>query len=115
VATWETVREIGLALPMTEESTSYGQPALKVKGKLFVRLRPEGDAVSVRASFAERDALVAADPQTFSVTDHYRNYEWVLMDLEHAPDAVLETMLVESWRRAAPPKVRKALAARSGF
>jgi len=34
--TYETVRRMGLALPNVEEGTSYGTPALKVKGKLFV-------------------------------------------------------------------------------
>jgi hypothetical protein len=32
----DTVRKIGLALPGVEESTAYGSPALKVRGKLLV-------------------------------------------------------------------------------
>ena len=32
--TFDTVREIGLALPGVEESTAYGSPALKVRGKI---------------------------------------------------------------------------------
>jgi hypothetical protein len=34
--TWETVRQLALALPGVEEGTSYGTPALKVRGKLLV-------------------------------------------------------------------------------
>src|SRR5712691_11312735 len=33
--TFDAVREIGLALPGAEESSTYGSPALKVGGKMF--------------------------------------------------------------------------------
>jgi hypothetical protein len=32
---FDSVRKIGLALPGVEESTAYGSPALKVRGKLL--------------------------------------------------------------------------------
>jgi len=32
---FDTLRKIGLALPTVEESTAYGSPALKVRGKLL--------------------------------------------------------------------------------
>ena len=35
---FDTVREIGLALPDVEEGTIYGSPALKVRGKMFACL-----------------------------------------------------------------------------
>lgn len=37
VVNFETVCEIARTLPGAEESTSYGTPAFKVKGKLFAR------------------------------------------------------------------------------
>jgi hypothetical protein len=43
--TFDTVREMGLAMPDVEEGTSYGTPALKMKGKL------------VHLSHVDRDAL----------------------------------------------------------
>ena len=39
MVTYGIVREMALALPNVEEGTSYGTPALKIRGKLFVRLR----------------------------------------------------------------------------
>ena len=102
---------MGYRLAGTEESTSYRQPALKVKGKLYARMREEGGAITVQATFAERDALMAASPETFYITDHYRNYEWVIVSLEHVPVPVLEELLEASWRRAMPPKFRKELEA----
>ena len=44
MVTFETVRQLALALPEVEESTSYGTPAFKVQKKMFVRLR-EGVAL----------------------------------------------------------------------
>ena len=41
--TCDAVRRVALTFPNVEESTSYGTPALKVKGKLFVRWRNEED------------------------------------------------------------------------
>lgn len=37
--------EIGLKLPDMEASTSYGTPALKVRGRLVTRLRAEDDSL----------------------------------------------------------------------
>ena len=59
---WDTVREIGLALPGAEESTSYRTPAIKVGGKMFVRLREEGDVIVVRIESNDRAMRLAADP-----------------------------------------------------
>jgi len=108
---WEDVVTLAMRLPGTELSTSYRQPALKVKGKLFARLREEGNAISIAASFDERDALMAADPEAFFITDHYRNYEWVLVRLERVPLPVLEELLTAARRRALPARLRRELEA----
>ena len=46
---WDTVRELAGALPAAEESTTYGQPAFKVSGKLFVWMSPHPDALGALA------------------------------------------------------------------
>ena len=45
--TFDDVRKIALALDHVEESTSYGTPAFKVRGKLVARLREDGDGSRV--------------------------------------------------------------------
>src|ERR1700674_1278302 len=79
--TFDTVRELALALPNVEDGTSYGTPALKVKKKLMVRLREDGDVVFV-LGFDKRDMLMAARPEAFYTTDHYRDYPSVLVRLD---------------------------------
>ena len=41
-AAFEAVRRIAVALDKVEEGTSYGTPAFKVGGKLFVRMHQDG-------------------------------------------------------------------------
>jgi len=81
VTTYETVRELGRELPGVEESTSYGTPALKVKKKLLVRLKEDGTTIVLLVGFDQRDILMQVDPETFSITDHYRGYPSVLAKL----------------------------------
>ncbi|WP_375458940.1 hypothetical protein [uncultured Enterovirga sp.] len=59
-------------LPEVEVSTSFGTPALKVRGKLLTRLRPEDDSLVLPdVPVEEREMLIAADPGVFHVTPHY--------------------------------------------
>ena len=101
-ATFETVRTIALSFPGAEESTSYGTPAFKVKGKLFVRLHQDGDALVVRIEEDERAKRMLTDPETFFITDHYLNYPWILVRLATVKRDDLHQLLAEAWRLVAP-------------
>jgi hypothetical protein len=43
--TFDDVRKVALAWPEVEDGTSYGTPALKVRKKLLVRLKEDGDGL----------------------------------------------------------------------
>src|SRR5262249_49973456 len=104
--TFETVRKTALAFPHVEESTSYGTPALKVKGKLFIRWRTEDDpdTIALKMTFEQRDEMMTADPETYFITDHYRNYPWILVRLSKVhPDALRELLQI-GYRNALPAK-----------
>ena len=85
---YDTVRKIALAFPDVEEGMSYGTPALKVKGKLFVRLR---------------DELMASRPDV-CYTDHYLRYEWIVVRLSVVKPAALRELLEIAYREAFPAK-----------
>ncbi len=107
--TWDAVIAIGLKLPEVEVSTSYGTPALKVRGKLLTRLRPEDESlVLLEVGFDEREVLMEAEPQTFHTTPHYRDYPSVLARLESVDPATVAQMLERRWRAAAPKRLVKA-------
>lgn len=95
---------MALTFPNVEEGTSYGTSALKVKGKLFVRLRPDIDSIVLKMPFDERAELMAADPETYYITDHYRDYPWVLVRLSRLPQDALHELLLIAHRAALPSK-----------
>ena len=84
---WETVREIAGALPGAEESTTYGQPAFKVGGKLFAWISPDRHAegaLALRIDLEEKPLAIAADPDVFFETAHYEGHPILLVRLERA-------------------------------
>src|SRR5580658_11038654 len=98
--TFDTVRKIALSLDNVEEGTSYGTAAFKVRGALFLRLKEDGDSLVVRADFEQRDALIAEDPATYYITDHYLKYEWVLVRLSKVSEEALRDLLKGAYRAA---------------
>lgn len=95
--TFDTVRELGLALPGVEEGTAYGSPALKVRGKMFACIpthrSAEPNSVAVRLDYTDRDYLLATDPNVFYLTSHYVGHPCVLARLEHIRrDALVELL-----------------------
>ncbi len=99
------VRRLALALPEAEETTSYGTPAFKVRGKLFARLREEGDILVVKCDLNEREALIQSEPDTYFVTPHYQNYPYVLVRMKEIDLEALREVLADAWRIAAPKRL----------
>jgi hypothetical protein len=99
------VRKLALALPGVEEGTSYGTPAIKVAGKLLVRLKEDGETIAMRVEYAAREVLMGADPETFYVTDHYRCYPWMLVRLASVDPKALAELLSEALRHNAPKRL----------
>src|SRR5258708_13303743 len=88
---FDTVRSIGLALPGVEESTAYGQPALKIRGKLLACLpahrSAEPGSLVVLVEFDDPASFPAAAPDAYYVTYHHVAYHAVLVQLSRArPD-----------------------------
>ncbi len=98
--TYEGIRKIALAFPNVEEGTSYGTPALKVRKKLFVRLREEPDSIVVKMSFDQREALMAEAPEKYYITDHYLKYEWMLVRLSKVSEEEMRDLLKVAYRAA---------------
>ncbi len=111
--TFETVREIALSLDRVREGTSYGTSAFKVGGALLARLREDLDSLVVRTTFEQREELLAADPETYYITDHYVDYPWVLVRLSRVHADAMRDLIRMAWRLAEsekrkPPSRRRA-------
>ena len=102
--TFAAVHKMALALEGVEEATSYGTPAFKVRGTMLARLRPELDALVVAMSIEGRDELIAADPETYFITDHYLKYPYVLVKLARVHPDAMQDLLRGAWRSAATAK-----------
>jgi hypothetical protein len=107
------VRKMALSLERVEESTSYGTPAFKIGGKLIARLREDGESLVVGTTFEEREEMMAADPETYYITDHYLKYPWVLVRLSRVHADALRDLLRRALRLAsASAKPRRTTARR---
>ena len=103
--TWAEVLALALAFPGVEESTSYGTPAVKVRGKLMGRLRTDPDALVLRVSdMGEREALLQGEPGAF-FTPHYDGYPMVLVRLDAVDPAQLAELVEDAWRAQAPRRL----------
>jgi hypothetical protein len=104
--TWDDVRATGLALPAVEDGTSYGRPALKVKGKGMCSLRTDPDALVLPvADMGEREALLQGRPDAFFTTPHYDGYAYVLVRLEAVDPTELQELIEDAWRMRAPKRL----------
>ncbi len=104
VMKFAAVRKLALELEGVEETTSYGTPAFKMRGTMLARLRPELDALVVHMSIEDRGELIAADPETYFITDHYLEYPYILVRLARVHPDAMQDLLRGAWRSAAAAK-----------
>lgn len=98
--TLEEFRACALALPGVEEGTTHGDPSFKLRSRFLTRLRDDGRIV-LPIDVDEREMLMQAEPETFTLTDHYRGSGYVLAQLDSAHPAIVARLLEQAWRRKA--------------
>jgi hypothetical protein len=106
---WDGVTAMALALPGAELSTSYGRPAVKVRGKLIVVTGNTDDHFVLRATLDEIEMLIETDPDSFFQTPHYVGWEAVLVRYAAADPDRVAALIERAWARGAS---RAQLAAR---
>jgi hypothetical protein len=105
-AKFKAAFELAKRFPGMELDTSYGTPAMKVKGRFMARLRTEAEGwLAIRCEFLVRDMLLEAAPDVFHLTDHYRDYAMILVDLKKIKKAALLDILEQAWRMTASKKL----------
>ena len=114
---FDTVRNIGLALPGVEESTAYGLPALKVRGKLLASVPANSSAepgsLVVRVALDDRAELLAAAPDVYYVTDHYLDYSGVLVRLSRVNPDVLRDLLGMAYKFVTADVAQRSISRKS--
>lgn len=100
------LKKIALSFPGGNDRPSYGKPAFCIEKKFFTRWRDEEDSiVLIVDSIDERDMLLEADPKTFFITEHYRDYPSVLARASRIDAKTLRAMLERRWRKIAPKRM----------
>jgi hypothetical protein len=105
MVTFETVRQLALALPETMEGTWFGTPAFRVRGKSFARLREEGDILVVKTDIGYQEALIQMEPDTYFITPHYAGHPYILVRLARVDQEALRGLLADAWRLSAPKRL----------
>lgn len=105
------MRTVGLTLPGVEAGTSWGTDALKQHGSMIACVptnkQAEPDSFVVCIDLAQRDELLAADPDVYYVKPHYEDYPCVLVRLKKVhPDAIRD-LLTMAWKFRDAKKKRK--------
>lgn len=111
MSSFERVRRLAesIGLPETTVGTSYGTPALLVKGKSFARMK-NAETLVVMCALEEKEMLMELDPSLFFETDHYKGWPAMLVRLSAIDNETLTQRLIAAWREKAP----KRLAAQFG-
>jgi hypothetical protein len=109
---FKKVRVAAAGLPDIEEVTSWGAPALKVRGKMFVcqaiNKAAEPNSLMVRMDIPQRDALIDEDPDVYYLKDHYVDYPCVLVRLSRVHTDALRDLVRTAYQfvSASSPKKR---------
>lgn len=98
------LRAAAQGLSEVEESTSYGTPALKCRGKLLCRLKEASTAV-VACPPDEKEMLLQVAPDIYFETDHYKGWPAILVRLDKAGADDLRYRLERAWLMQAPKRL----------
>ncbi|KTT75040.1 MmcQ/YjbR family DNA-binding protein [Sphingomonas endophytica] len=100
-ADWDDVAAFALTFPATEASTSYGQPAIKTRGKLICSTGHEPGSFHVAVPHEEKAVLIDSDPATFWQTPHYASWPGLLVRYgSDDPDRIRRVITRAWWDRA---------------
>ena len=111
---------IGSQLPEVEVGTSYGTPALKVRGKAFCRLWGEserdrkavdedGDVLVVIVDVAEKRAWIETSDGALFDQAHDHGHGAMLVRLAVVDEDLLADVLEQSYRLKAPRTLLRRL------
>ena len=99
----DAVRRVGLALPRTYERQVRGRWKLRVGAIVYVAFSLDETDMGFGFPKAERDGLIASDPDTFFLppTSDLR-YQWVCAHLDRLDEEEMRELVTDAWRMCTP-------------
>jgi hypothetical protein len=101
----EFIRKTLLPKPGVTEKLCYGTPGFYVNKKIIARMKEDGETLVLQSLI--REIWMLKDPQTYFITDHYLNYDYMLISLQRVPPEELTQLLQTAWYNRAPRKVQQ--------
>lgn len=110
IHTWPALKTLALSLNLPEVTTDtpWGNECLKAHGKMWCWWSPYVDAAVFKASRDEREMLLAADPETFTLHPHYAPHNLILVRAGRIDEGWAKARLTQHWREVAPKRWLKA-------
>ena len=102
-------RTLALSLPGTDERRWFTHMCVFVHDRFLTRVNEKEDAMVLQVGSLEmREMMLEAEPALFFVTDHYRNFPFVLVRLQALTKTSLKQMLEgRAWQLAQMPPPRR--------
>lgn len=101
--------KIALSLPGSVETLWFNRPAVFIHDQFLTKVHDKEEAMVLRIGSMEmRDMMLEAEPRLFYITDHYRNFPYVLARLSALDKKTLKDMLVGRAAQLADKPRRKA-------
>ena len=104
---FDDVRQMAFAFPGVEEHFSFGNPTLKV-GKRFLACIAKIDKDTLCLKIPdqrEREYLLATKPEIYYMTEHYANFECLLIRMPVADREEVRSLIEQAWRAYAPKRI----------
>jgi hypothetical protein len=73
--------------------------------KIFARIKEDCETLVIQTY--EREKWIDADPFTFFITDHYLNYDYMLVAFKTVSPQDLTNLLITAWHNRASAKLIK--------
>jgi hypothetical protein len=106
VATIEDVREVALSLPRSYEALVRDRVKFRVGRIVYLAFSRDEQHMGFAFPKEEREALVAAEPDKFSLPGRAdMRYNWVVVRMDAIDDAEMREIVLDAWRMVVPRRV----------